>query len=81
MPWAGSGLKIQLVRVTTDELIDGVATTQLWAVAAPPEKAVALVLTSVPEGWTVAVLSERRLTPREVASLKLNPGDAAKLFE
>jgi len=53
----------------------------MWAVAAPPEKAVELVLASVPEGRTVAVLSDRRLTPLEAASFKLNPGDAAKLFE
>ena len=72
----GSG--IQLVEVTTDELVRGVAKRKLWAAAARPELAVALILAAVPEGWTAA-LSDVRLTPEETAALKMQPGDVREL--
>jgi hypothetical protein len=72
----GDGL--QLVEVTTDELVRGVPKKQLWVAAAKPERAVTLVLAEVPEGWT-AVLSDARLKPEEAALLKMQPGDLREL--
>ena len=72
----GSG--IQLVEVTTDELVRGEPKKQLWAVCARPELAIALVLAAVPEGWAAA-LSDVRLTPEETAALKMQPGDVREL--
>jgi hypothetical protein len=72
----GSG--IQLVEVTTDELVRGVAKRQLWTAAAGSELAVALVLAAVPEGWAAA-LSDIQLKPEEVAVLKMQPGDVREL--
>jgi hypothetical protein len=65
---------IQLVRVTTDVIVDGIATKQLWAAAVPRRLAIGIVLDAIPEGWTAA-LSKKRLTPREMALLKMRPGD------
>jgi hypothetical protein len=65
---------IQLVRVTTDVIVDGIATKKLWAAAVPRQLAVGIVLDALPEGWTAA-LSKKRLTPREMALLKMRPGD------
>jgi hypothetical protein len=72
------GSEIQLVEVTTDELIRGVATKQLWVAAAGPQQAVALVLAAVPEGWTAA-LSEGQLKSKEIAGLKMQPGEVREL--
>ena len=72
----GSG--IQLVEVTTDDLVRGVGKKQLWAAAAGPHLAVALVLAAVPEGWAAA-LSDVQLKPEEVAVLKMQPGDVREL--
>jgi hypothetical protein len=72
----GDGL--QLVEVTTDELVGGVPKKQLWVAAAKPEQAVTLVLAQVPDGWT-AVLSDARLKPEEAALLKMQPGDVREL--
>src|SRR6266566_1399756 len=65
---------IQLVRVTTDVMVDGIATKKLWAAAVRRQLAVGIVLDAIPEGWTAA-LSKKRLTPREMALLKMRPGD------
>jgi hypothetical protein len=65
---------IQLVRVTTDVMVDGIATQKLWAAAVPRQLAVGIVLDAIPEGWTAA-LSKKRLTPSEMALLKMRPGD------
>jgi hypothetical protein len=68
---------VQLVEVTTDELIRGLPKKQLWAAAAKPQQAISLVLAEVPEGWA-AVLSDVHLKPEEAALLKLKPGDVRK---
>jgi hypothetical protein len=60
---------IQLVRVTTDVIVDGIARKKLRAAAVPRQLAVGIVLDALPEGWTAA-LSKKRLTPREMALLK-----------
>jgi hypothetical protein len=65
---------IQLVRVTTDVMVDGIGTQKLWAAAVPRQLAVGIVLDAIPEGWTAA-LSKKRLTPSEMALLKMRPGD------
>ena len=65
---------IRLVRVTTNVIVDGIATKKLWAAAVPRQLAVEIVLDAIPEGWTAA-LSKKRLTPREMALLKMRPGD------
>jgi hypothetical protein len=72
----GSG--IQLVEVTTDDLVRGQAMKQVWAAAAGPRQALALVLAEVPEGWSVA-LSAIQLKPEEIAALKMQPGDVREL--
>ena len=41
---------------------------QIWAVAAPPEEAVDLVLEAIPEGWAVSLLTSR-LKPQELEAL------------
>jgi hypothetical protein len=69
---------VQLVEVTTDELIRGLPKKQLWAAAAKPQQAISLVLAEVPEGWA-AVLSDVHLKPEEAALLKLKPGDVRQL--
>ena len=63
-----------LVRVTTDN-----RTHQLWvAAASSDEGALTLVLNSIPEGWTAAVLSNK-LKPIEIAALNLKPGQAREV--
>jgi hypothetical protein len=47
---------IQLVRVTTDVMVDGIATKKLWVAAVPRQLAVEIVLDAIPEGWTAALL-------------------------
>jgi hypothetical protein len=70
--------EIQLVEVTTDHVVGGVATKELWAVAAPREQAIAILLEALPEGWT-AVLSTAQLKPYEPALLKMRPGEVREL--
>ena len=69
---------IQLVEVTTDELVRGEPEKQLWAAAARPGLAISLVLAAVPEGWA-ASLSDVQLKPEEVAALKMQPGEVREL--
>ena len=69
---------IQLVEVTTNDLVNGEPKRQLWAAAARPVLAVALVLAEVPEGWAAA-LSGAQLTREEVAALRMQPGEAREL--
>jgi hypothetical protein len=72
------GDEIQLVEVTTDDLVRGEPKKQLWAAAAGSELAVTLVLAAVPEGWAAA-LSDVQLEPEEVAELKMQPGEVREL--
>ena len=65
--------EVQLVRVMTDD-----REQQLWVAATSREDAVALVLNSIPEGWT-AVLLDRRLTIYEMEVLNLKPGDVREI--
>ena len=69
---------IQLVDVTTDIFVNGVARKQLWAAAIARELAVGLVLGAVPEGWT-AILATASLTPGETEKLKMRPGDVREM--
>jgi hypothetical protein len=69
---------IQLVDVTTDIFVNGVAKKQLWAAAIARELAVGLVLGAVPEGWT-AILATARLTPGETEKLKMKRGDVREM--
>jgi hypothetical protein len=69
---------IQLVDVTTDIFVNGVAKKQLWAAAIARELAVGLVLGAVPEGWT-AILATARLTPGETEKLKMKAGDVREM--
>jgi hypothetical protein len=69
---------IQLVDVTTDTFVNGVAKKQLWAAAIPRDLAVGLVLGAVPEGWT-AILATTRLTPGETEKLKMKAGDVREI--
>ena len=71
---------IQLIEVTTDELVRGEPERQLWAAAANPALAIVLVLAAVPEGWA-ATLSEIQLKPEEIAALKMQPGDIRELTD
>jgi hypothetical protein len=74
-PMAGT---VQLVDVTTDIFVNGVARKQLWAAAIARNLAVGLVLGAVPEGWTAA-LATSHLTPGEVEKLKMGPGDVREV--
>ena len=69
---------VQLVDVTTDTFVNGVAKKQLWAAAVSRDLAVGLVLGAVPEGWT-AVLATTRLTRGETEKLKMRPGDVREM--
>jgi len=69
---------IQLVDVTTDTFVNGVAKKQLWAAAISRDLAVGLVLGAVPEGWTAA-LATTRLTPGEIEKLKMTSGDVREV--
>jgi hypothetical protein len=69
---------IQLVEVTTDDLVRGVAKKQLWAAAAGPRQALVLVLAQVPDGWSVT-LTDGQLKPEELAVLNMQPGDVREL--
>ena len=63
-----------LVRVTTDD-----RTHQLWgAAASSDEGALTLVLNSIPECWTAAVLSNR-LKRMEIETLNLKPGEVREI--
>jgi len=61
------------VRVITDD-----RKHQIWAVAAPPEEAVDLVLEAIPEGWAVSLLTSR-LKPQELEALNLRAGEVRKI--
>jgi hypothetical protein len=52
--------------------------TVYWAAATEQAQAVATVQQRLPPGWT-AVLTDRRLTPDEIKSLKLPPGGVRQL--
>ena len=52
--------------------------TVYWAAATEQAEAVATVQRRLPPGWT-AVLTDRRLTPDEIASLRLRPGGVRQL--
>jgi hypothetical protein len=52
--------------------------TIYWAAATEQADAVAIVQQRLPPGWT-AVLTDRRLTPDEIASLTLRPGGVRQL--
>lgn len=62
-----------LVRVITDD-----REHQIWAVAAPAEEAVDLVLAAVPEGWTASLLTNK-LKPQELEALNLRAGEVRKV--
>jgi hypothetical protein len=65
---------VYLVRVTTDDRIH-----QLWvAAASSDEGALTLVLNSIPEGWTAAVLSNK-LNQMEIEALNLKPGQVREI--
>jgi hypothetical protein len=76
----GSFAEIQVVQVTTDNLVRGIPKKQLWIAAAPSDQAVQLVLAVIPEGWT-ARLADGHLTAREVQLLKLPPGEVREPTE
>jgi hypothetical protein len=69
---------VQVVEVTTDDLVRGIPKKQLWLAAAPPDQAVQLVLAAIPEGWC-AQLADGYLTNKEVELLKLSPGEVREL--
>ena len=52
--------------------------TVYWAAATELAEAVDTVQQRLPPGWT-AVLTDRRLTPDEIASLQLRPGGVRQL--
>jgi hypothetical protein len=52
--------------------------TVYWAAATEQADAVAIVQQCLPPGWT-AILTDRRLTPEEIASLTLRPGGVRQL--
>ena len=52
--------------------------TVYWAAATEQTQAVAIVQQRLPPGWSV-VLTDRQLTPDEIASLKLRPGGVRQL--
>jgi hypothetical protein len=64
---------VYLVRVITDD-----REHQIWAVAAPREAAVDLVLDAVPEGWAASLLTNR-LKPQELEVLNLRTGEVRKI--
>jgi hypothetical protein len=52
--------------------------TVYWAAATKQAEAVTTVQQRIPPGWT-AILTDRRLTPDQVASLRLRPGGVRQL--
>jgi hypothetical protein len=52
--------------------------TVYWAAATEQAQAAAIVQKRLPPGWT-AILTDRQLTPDQVAVLKLRPGDVRQL--
>jgi hypothetical protein len=64
---------VYLVQVITDD-----REHQIWAVAAPSEEAVDLVLEAIPEGWAVSLLTSR-LKPQELEALNLRAGEVRKI--
>jgi hypothetical protein len=52
--------------------------TVYWAAATAQAEAAAIVQKRLPPGWT-ATLTDRQLTPDQVAVLKLRPGDVRQL--
>ena len=56
----------------------GVGKIEYWVAATQREAAMSTVQQLLAPGWT-AVLTDRRLTPKQVAALKLRPGGACKL--
>ena len=77
VPFA-SGICLVEVGVT-DNLLKGVAPTQLWIAALPEGEAVAAVKKFVPENWT-ALLRADRLPAESVTRLKLRPGEVRELM-
>jgi hypothetical protein len=70
--------EVQLVEVTTDNLIRGAPKKRLWIVAAPPDRAIDLVLAAIPDGWS-AQIADGYLTSEDVELLNLSPGDVREL--
>lgn len=52
--------------------------TVYWAAATTQAEAVAVVQQRLPPGWT-AILTDRQLTPDQVAALNLRPGGVRQL--
>jgi hypothetical protein len=68
-----TGLPVHLVRVTTDD-----REHQLWVAACPEAKAIEMVLTAIPEGWTASLVSTK-LKAMEVEGLNLKSGQVREL--
>jgi hypothetical protein len=66
-------MDVHLVRVTTDD-----RKHQLWAAASSREKAVELVLDTIPEGWS-AVPESSRLRAEQPKVLNLGPGEVQEI--
>lgn len=72
-PTDATAVEVHLVRVLTDN-----REQQVWIVAAAEDSALSLVLDAVPDGWSASLMAET-LTPQEIASLQLQPGDIRQL--
>jgi hypothetical protein len=67
--WTGD---VQIVAATKD------SQTEYWVAATRPEEAVAAVQQLLVPGWT-ATLTDRRISPKQVAVLHLRPNGVRKL--
>jgi hypothetical protein len=52
---------------------------EYWAAAAPRDQALDAVQLMLAPGWTASAVTERNVTPDQVAALNLHPGDVRKL--
>ncbi len=71
-------LGIAVVRVVTDQLVEGKPVTQLWAAAVARTDAVEAVMRNLPASWT-GELTDQRLTQGHVRRLKMGPGAVREL--
>jgi len=55
--------------------------TEYWVAATRRDEALAAVQQVLPAGWRATTVTDRRLTPEQVESLKLRPHDVRKLKE
>lgn len=71
---------IYVVRVTTDAMVNGVATVQFYATSSPKDEAVATVMRDLPRHWE-GELTDTLLKRAHVQRLNMKPGTVREISD